>query len=138
MKHSYEISLLAPGEGLQNIRGCVTPLQETEELMKEIMVTSNKIIDKGKRSILSVVTEKRAIRRAYLNDAIVEVKLDMCSMVSVVMTEKPRISRILRIKRKLTIQPLFLESRKTGTGSMVDKERLGTRNREKDEHHQRS
>ena len=75
--------------------------------MKEIMVNSNKIIDKGKRSILSVVTEKRAIRRAYLNDAIVEVKLDMCSIVSVVMTEKPRISRILRIKRKLRIHSLF-------------------------------
>ena len=98
------------------------------------MLTSNKIIDNGKRSILSVVTEKRVIRRAYLNDAMVEIKIDTCSMASVVMTEKPRISRILRIKRKLRIQSLFQDNRKIGqgfeTGPMVDKERLGARNRE--------
>ena len=40
MNHIYEISLLAPGEGLQNIHGCVTPLHESEELMKEIMLNS--------------------------------------------------------------------------------------------------
>ena len=60
MKHSYEISLLAPGEGLQNIHGCVTPFHESEELMKEIMLTSDTTIDKEKRSILSVITEKES------------------------------------------------------------------------------
>ena len=78
MKHSYEISLLAPGEGLQNIHGCVTPFHESEELMKEIMLTSDTTIDKEERSILSVITEKRVIRRAYLNDMMIEVKLDIC------------------------------------------------------------
>ena len=94
MKHSYEISLLAPGEGLQNIHGCVTPFHESEELMKEIMLTSDMAIDKEERSILSVITEKRVIRRAYLNDTMVELKLDTCSMASVIMTENSRISRI--------------------------------------------
>ena len=35
MNQIYEISLLAPGEGLQNIHDCVTPLHESEDLMKE-------------------------------------------------------------------------------------------------------
>ena len=128
MKHSYEISLLAPGEGLQNIHGCVTPFHESEELMKEIMLTSNTTIDKEERSILSVITEKRVIRRAYLNDTMVELKLDTCSMASVVMTEKPRISRILRIKRKLRIHSLFQDN--SGQGS-IDKERLEARDKER-------
>ena len=100
MNHIYEVSFLAPGEGLQNIHGCVTPLHESEELMKEIMANSGETKDKEKISILSVITEKRFIRRAYINDTMVEVKIDTCSMASVVVTENPKISRILRIKRK--------------------------------------
>ena len=134
MNHIYEISLLAPGEGLQNIYDCFNPLHESEGLMREIMLNNVTTKNKEEMGILSVITEQSLIRRAYLNDTMVEVKIDTCSMASVVVTENPKISRILRIKRKLRIQPLFQGNKKIGqgfgTGHKVDEERMGDRSKE--------
>ena len=136
MNHTYEISLLAPGEGLQDISDCFAPLHESEGIMREIML--NNVTAKGKEEIgiLSVITEQRLIRRAYLNDTMIKVKIDTCSLASVVVTKNPKLSRIIRIKRKVRTQPLTQTSQRFhkcmqrvrqehGPGSTVDKERMG-------------
>ena len=136
MNQIYEISLLAPGEGLQNIHDCFAPLHESEGLMREIMLNNVTEKNKEEMGILSVITEQSLIRRAYLNDTMIEIKIDTCSMASVVVTENPKLSRILRIKRKLRIQPLIQTNQRfqkctqivrqgPRTGSTIDKETMG-------------
>ena len=105
MHHTYEISLLAPGEGLRDIYDCFVPLHESEGMMRGTMkqisgsiLDNNTATGKEEIGILSVITEQRLIRRAYLNDTMIEVKIDTCSLASEVVTENPKLSRILRIK----------------------------------------
>ena len=70
----------------------------------------------------------------------IEIKTDTCSLASVVVTENPKLSRILKVKRKLSIHPLIQTSQRVhigtqkvelepGPGSTVDKERMGDRGR---------
>ena len=56
--------------------------------------------------ILSVITEERVIRRAYLNNRMIAVEIDTCSLTSIIISEDPKLDRVIRIKKKLSAQIL--------------------------------
>ena len=89
--HTYEVSLSAPGEGLVNI-----DFQESEGMMKRPMqqltgsVPDSEIISSGtEKGTLSIITEQKFIRRVYLNNRIVPMEIDLCSLVSVLISDNP-------------------------------------------------
>ena len=93
--HTYEIALSAPGEGLVNI-----DFQESEGMMKRPMhqsttpISDNEIISGRKeKGTLSIITEKKFIRRIYLNNKVVPMEVDLCSLVSVVTSDNLGSSR---------------------------------------------
>ena len=119
MHHTYEISLLPPGEELLDIYEEIHPLYESEGMMrggvKQIsgsILDNNTATSKEEIGILSVITEQRIIRRAYLNNRMINVEIDTCSLASIVISDDPKLSRIIRIKRKLRAQPLTQSSQR--------------------------
>ena len=106
--HTYEVSLSAPGEGLVNL-----DFHESEGIMKRPMqpltdsVSDNKIISSGKeKGTLSIITEKKFIRRVYLNNKVVPMEVDLCSLVSIVTSDNLEGSKKLEIIRKIEARPL--------------------------------
>ena len=73
MHHTYEISLLPPGEELLDIYEEIHPLHESEGMMRRakrripgLILDNDTATSKEEIGILSVITEQRLIRRAYL------------------------------------------------------------------------
>ena len=106
--HTYEVSLSAPGEGLVNI-----DFQESEGMMKRPMqqltdsVSDSEIISSGKeKGTLSIITEKKFIRRVYLNNKVVPMEVDLCSLVSIVTSDNLEGRKKLEIIRKIEARPL--------------------------------
>ena len=76
--HTYEVYLLPPGEGLKSPGEEQPPPTESEEKMKkdEPQVTNPTLFDKteacnGEKGTLTLITQRRIIRRAYLNNKII-------------------------------------------------------------------
>ena len=91
--HTYEVTLSAPGKGLVGIDS-----QEPEGMMKrpmqQLTVSDNEIISSRKeKGTLSIITEKRFIRRVYLNDKVVPMEVDLYSLVSIDTSDKLENSR---------------------------------------------
>ena len=61
---------------------------------------------------LSIITEQRIIRRVYLNDRMIPTEVDTCSLVSIVMSDDPKLNRMLRIRRKLNTCPLIQQNQR--------------------------
>ena len=61
---------------------------------------------------LSLITYKKIIRRAYLNNKMISTEIDTCSLVSIVMSNDPRLNRMLRIRRKLNTCPLIQQNQR--------------------------
>ena len=104
------MSLSAPGEGLVNLNHL---FHESEDMMKRTMQQltrstpdSNIVLSKTEIGTLSIITEQRIIRRVYLNNRIVPIEVDLCSSVSVLISDNPELSKRLEIKRKLEARPL--------------------------------
>ena len=119
MHHTYEISLLPPGEELLDICEETHPLHESEGMMRRakrrlpgLILDNDTATSKEEIGILSVITEQRIIRRAYLNNRMITVEIDTCSLASIIISEDPKLSRIIRIKRKLSAQPLTQNSQR--------------------------
>ena len=54
----------------------------------------------GKKGTLTLITQRRIIRRAYLNNRIIPAQIDTCSLVSVVESSDPKLNRILEVGKK--------------------------------------
>ena len=81
--HKYEINLLPPGEGLNSpFEKQPPPVSTEEEIGKtKLQVTGPTLFNKPgagteEKGILTVITQERTIRRAYLNNKIVPVSMD--------------------------------------------------------------
>ena len=113
MYHTYEVSLSPLGEELVNLNNRNHIFHESEDMMKRTIQQltgstpdSNIVLSKIEIGTLSIITEQRIIRRIYLNNRIVPTEVDLCSSVSVLMSDNPELSRRLEIKRKLETRPL--------------------------------
>ena len=69
--------------------------------MAESSLGSDTMANNEEMGTLPVITEQGTIRRVYLNNRVIPTEVDTCSLVSVVMPDNPRLSRKLKIKRKL-------------------------------------
>ena len=108
MYHTYEVSLLPLGEELVSFNNRDHIFHESEDMMKRTIQQltgstpdSNIVLSKIEIGTLSIITEQRIIRRIYLNNRIVPIEVDLCSSVSVLMSDNPELSKRLEIKRKL-------------------------------------
>ena len=101
MHHTYEVSLLAPGEGLTVLNEGNSPTNESEGMMKNEQQMSMAVLSDEEIGTLSLITYKKIIRRAYLNSKMISTEIDTCSLVSIVMSDDPRLNRMLRIRRRL-------------------------------------
>ena len=113
MYHTYEVSLLPPGKELVSISNENRLFHESEDMMKRTIqqmtgstLGSNIVSSNAEIGTLSIITEQRIIRRVYLNDRVIPTEVDSCSLVSVLMSDNPELSRRLEIKRKLETRPL--------------------------------
>ena len=104
MHHTYEISLLPPGEELLDICEEPHPLLESEGMMRRakrrlpgLILDNDTATSKEEIGILSVITEQRIIRRAYLNNRMITVEIDTCSLASIVISDDPKLSSLIRI-----------------------------------------
>ena len=59
------------------------------------------VLSNEETGTLSLITYKKIIRRAYLNNKMISTEIDTCSLVSIVMSNDPRLNKTLRIKRRL-------------------------------------
>ena len=108
MYHTYEISLLPPGKRQLNVSDKSRPFYESKEMMKrtiqqmtESSLGGDIMASNEELGTLSVIIEQKTIRRVYLNDRVIPTEVDTCSLVSIIMPDNPRLSRKLRIMRKL-------------------------------------
>ena len=70
-------------------------------------ISDNEIISGRKeKGTLSIITEKKFIRRIYLNDKVVPMEVDLCSLVSVVTSDNLESSRKLEIIKRIGTRPL--------------------------------
>ena len=76
--HTYEVYLLPPGEGLKSPGEEQPPPTESEAKTKKDkpLVTNPTLLDKteasnGEKGTLTLITQRRIIRRAYLNNKII-------------------------------------------------------------------
>ena len=113
MHHTYEISLLPPGKEVLNVSNKSHPFYESEGMMKRTIqqmtgstLGSDIVASNEEIGTLSVITKQRIIRRVYLNDRVIPTEVDTCSLVSIIISDNPKLSRKLKIKRKLDTQPL--------------------------------
>ena len=79
-------------------------------------MTSPTLLDKteasnGEKGTLTLITQRRIIRRAYLNHKIIPAQIDTCSLVSIVESNVPECNRVLKIGRKLGMHPLHWRNR---------------------------
>ena len=102
--HTYEVSLLPPGERLIYLSEEKPPSDESEGMMQrdEQRVANPIVFDdnetgNGEIGTLSLVTEQRIIKQAYLNNEIIPTQVDTCSLVSIVEYNDLRFNRILKI-----------------------------------------
>ena len=109
MHHTYEISLVPPGEELLGTWEKTHPLHESEGMMRKtkeqlpgLILDNDTATSKEEVGILSVITEQRIVRRAYLNNRMITVEIDTCSLTSIVISEDSKLDRVIRIKRKLS------------------------------------
>ena len=79
--HTYEVSLLAPREGLVNLNHL---FHESEGMMKRSMqqltssIPDSNIMSSGtEKGTLSIITEQRFIGRVYLNNRVVPMEIDL-------------------------------------------------------------
>ena len=63
----------------------------------------------GEKGILTLITQQRIIRRAYLNNRPIAAQIDTCSLVSVVESSNPKPNRILEVGKKIKMRPLHWE-----------------------------
>ena len=106
--HTYEIYLHPPGEGLKSPGEEQSPPTESEVKMKkdEPLVTNPTLFKKfeacnGEKGTLTLITQQRIIRRAYLNNKIIPALVDTCSLVSIVESSDPKFNRFLKTGRKI-------------------------------------
>ena len=71
------------------------------------------------KGILTIITQGRTIRRAYLNNKIVPASIDTCSLISIVESNDPMSNRILKFGRKLEVHRLC---KRSSIGSVVETE----------------
>ena len=88
-------------------------MNQSEVKMKidEPLVANPTLLDKfktcsGEKGILTLITQQRIIRRAYLNNRLIPAQVDTCSLVSVVKSSDPKFNRILKVGRKIGMRPL--------------------------------
>ena len=63
----------------------------------------------GEKGILTLITNQRIIRQAYLNNRPIAAQIDTCSLVSVVESGNPKLNRILEVGKKIKMRPLHWE-----------------------------
>ena len=81
MYHTYEVSLLAPGEGPTVFNEGNFQTYEPEEMMKKEQQTPAAVLSNEETGTLSLITYKKIIRRAYLNNKMIPTEIDTCSLV---------------------------------------------------------
>ena len=70
-------------------------------------VPDSDIISSGtEKGTLSIITEQKFIRRVYLNNKVVPMEVDLCSLVSILTSDNPESSKKLEIIRKIEARPL--------------------------------
>ena len=75
--------------------------------VQHLTVSENEIISNRKeKGTLSIITEKRFIRRVYLNDKVVPMEVDLCSLVSIVTSDRLENSRKLEVIKRIEVRPL--------------------------------
>ena len=133
MHHIYEISLQPPGKELIDVNGENHPSYESEGMMRRTeqeipgsILNDDTTPSNEETGTLSLITEQRIIRRAYLNNRMIPTEIDTCSLVSIVMSDDPKLNRTLRIKRKLNTYPLIQDYQRM-KGSHEYKRRSGVR-----------
>ena len=77
----------------------------------EPLVTNSTLLDEteasnGEKGTLTLITQRRIIRRAYLNKKIIPAQIDTCSLVSIVESSDKGDNRILEVGRKLGMHTL--------------------------------
>ena len=106
MYQTFEVTLSAPGKDLIDICS-----QKSEGMMKGSMhrltASENGIISQGKeKGTLSIITEQRFIRRVYLNNKVIPMEVDLCSLVSIVTCNRLESSRILEVVKRTEVRAL--------------------------------
>ena len=70
-------------------------------------VPDNDIISGGtEKGTLSIITEQKFIRRVYLNNKVVPMEVDLCSLVSMVTSDRLENSRKLEVIKRIEVRPL--------------------------------
>ena len=87
-------------------------MQRDEQQVANPIVFDDNEAGNGEIGTLSLITQQRIIRRAYLNNKIIPTQVDTCSLVSIVESNDPKFNRILKIRRKLNTHPLSRESQR--------------------------
>ena len=59
-----------------------------------------------RKGTLSIITEKKFIRRVYLNNKVVPMEIDLCSLVSIVTSDRLENSRKLEVIKRIEARPL--------------------------------